>query len=446
MLESCIYELLHTLGQQQLLTGIEHLSALELQEFAQSLQKYTPALAAKQKEALFQAKAFSYSDIHPYLGQEHSGDLENRKRGEALLRQGKVGCLILAGGQGTRLGFDGPKGSFPISPIKGKSLFQLFCERTKAASAWSGQPLPLCIMTSASNHVQTVTFLQKNDYFGLPSSQLFFIEQEMLPLLDEHGHWVLERPGKIAEGPDGNGHALRLFYAGGIWERWKGLGIEFLNVIFVDNALADPFDLEFVGFSERKGTDAALKAVERSFSDEKMGALAECTGKLKVIEYSEMPSDASRFTLSSTGMFCISMEFIRYLYQELDVEFPLHLACKKTPVLVSTAKGCVQEIVQIWKCERFIFDVLDHVRTSAVLICPRDKIYAPLKNATGEKSVETVKRALLLHDRDIYRAMTGFLPKASAFELDPAFYYPTEELKLKLNQHQISDQDYVSSV
>lgn len=445
MLESFICELLYKLGQQQLLTGIERLSALELQEFAQTLQKYTPAIAARQKEAVFQSKT-TYSDIHPYLKFELSGNLENCRRGEALIRQGKVGCLILAGGQGTRLGFDGPKGSFPVSPIKGKSLFQLFCERSKAASAWSGQSLSLCIMTSALNHAQTIGFLQKHDYFGLPSSQIFFIEQEMLPLLDDCGRWLLEKPGKIAEGPDGNGHALRLFYASGIWEKWKDLGIEHLNVIFVDNALADPFDPEFVGFSERKGVDAALKAVERLSSHEKMGVLAECDGKLKVIEYSEIPSSSSQFALSSTGMFCISMEFIRYLYQELNAEFPLHLARKNAPVLLGTGKGFVQEIAQVWKCERFIFDLLDEVRTSAVLVCPRDKIYAPLKNATGEKSVETVKQALILHDREIYRALTGLLPKASAFELDPAFYYPTEELKLKLNQQEISDQDYVSSV
>lgn len=444
MLES-IREILFKLGQQQLLTGIECLSVFELQEFAQKLQKYTPALAARQREAVFQSKTRPYSDVHPCLKYERSGNLENRKRGEMLVRQGKVGCLILAGGQGTRLGFAGPKGIFPVSPIKGKSLFQLFCERTKAASAWSGHPLPLCIMTSAANHVQTVEFLQKHDYFGLPSSQIFFMEQEMLPLLDDRGHWLLERPGKIAEGPDGNGHALRLFFGQGIWEKWKASGIEFLNVIFVDNALADPFDPEFIGFSERTGVDAAMKAVERLSPDEKMGILAECDGKLKVIEYSEIPSDVSQFALSSTGMFCISMEFIRYLYQDLNVEFPLHLARKKAPVLLGTAKGLVQEMAQIWKCERFIFDLLDHARTSVVLVCPRDKIYAPLKNATGEKSIETVKRALLLHDCEIYRALTGLLPNASVFELDPAFYYPTEELKHKLNQQQISDQDYVSS-
>ncbi len=393
MLASSIHELLLKLHQQQLLIGLESLSSEELHDFSLQLQKYSPLLSAEQK------KGNTHLSPQPYLKHERSGD---QKRGEMLIGQGKVGCLILAGGQGTRLGFDGPKGCFPVTPMTRKSLFQLFCERTKGASIGSGHPLPLCIMTSPSNHAQTEEFLQKSGYFGLASSQISFIQQEMLPLLDDRGQWLLEKPGKIAEGPDGNGHALKLFFTSGIWEKWKASGIEYLNVIFVDNALADPFDAEFVGFASEKGVDVALKAVERLSPDEKMGVLAECEGKLKVIEYTELPADVSQFTLSSTGMFLFTMELIRYLYQQQSVELPIHLARKKTTVLLGTSKGYVQETAHVWKCERFLFDLLDHARSSAVMVCQRDKIYAPLKNATGEKSIETVKQALLLHDNEMY--------------------------------------------
>ncbi len=245
-------------------------------------------------------------------------------------------------------------------------------------------------MTSGLNHAQTIDFFEKHGSFGLDPSQLSFFEQGMLPFLDDHGDWLLEKPGKIAEGPDGNGHALRLFFETGIWEKWKEAGIEYLHVIFVDNALADPFDPEFVGLTARTGADAALKAVERLCADEKMGVLVKREGRLKVIEYSEIPSDASPYTLSSTGMFCIAMPFIQRLCQEMNADFPLHLARKTAKV----AKGDVH----IWKCERFIFDLLDYARSSAVLVCPREKIYSPLKNATGEKSLETVRKALLLYD------------------------------------------------
>ena len=440
MLESWIRERLSQLGQQQLSTGIEHLSSVELQYFAQQLQTYSPTLLAKQKEALHQKK--SYPDILPYSNHITSGCPEHEERGKSLLHQGKVGCLILAGGQGSRLGFDGPKGSYPVSPVRGKSLFQLFCERTKAASAWAGHPLPLCIMTSSINHAQTIAFFEQHANFGLPASQLFFIQQEMLPLLDDRGQWLLEAPGKIAEGPDGNGHALRIFFNSGLWQQWRDFGVEYLNVIFVDNALADPFDPEFIGYTAAINADAALKAIERYSPNEKMGILAEYAGRLKVIEYSEMPADISQFTLSSTGMFCISMEFIR---KHMHAEFPLHIARKGAPVLLGTSKGFVQEIAQIWKCERFIFDLLDHARTTGVLVCPREKIYAPLKNASGDRSIETVRNALLLHDREIYRKLTGSLPSVSAFELDPAYHYPSERLKKQLRQLQLSEREYIPS-
>lgn len=397
-MENKIREALHRIGQLQLLTGIHRLSAEELQSFWEQIQKYGPFLAKRQKELIVHFEKPSFSEHFPCRNFEKSGNSQDYLKGEALIRDGKVGCLILAGGQGTRLGIDGPKGMIPVTPLTGKSLFQLFCERTKAVSSKSGKDLPLCLMTSTLNHAQTIGFFEKHGYFGLDPSQLSFFVQGMLPFLDDRGQWLLEKPGKIAEGPDGNGHALHLFFETGIWEKWSKAGIEYLNVIFVDNALADPFDPEFVGFTARTGAEAALKAVERSSLNEKMGVLAEKNGKLKVIEYSEIPSENSAFTLCSTGMFCISMRFIQHLCQDAKAEFPLHLARKTAKVLLSTANGSIQESVNIWKCERFIFDLLDFVKSSAVFVCPREKVYAPLKNATGDKSLETVKKALLQQD------------------------------------------------
>lgn len=421
MIKHAICDLLSKLGARQLLIGVEGLSSSQLQDFLSQLQRLDPHLLLKQKKLLLQPPTHNVSQCVPCCHFERSGNVEDRKEGEELIRQGKVGCLILAGGQGTRLGIDGPKGIIPVTLIKKKSLFQLFCERTKAASTWAGQELPLCIMTSQKNHEQTVEFLKAHHYFGLHPTQLSFFTQEMLPFLDDSGNWLLERPGKIAEGPDGNGNALHHFFKSGLWQQWKEAGVEYLSVIFVDNALADPFDPEFVGLTARYQADAALKAVERLSPDEKMGVLAECGGKLKVIEYSEIPSSTAPFTLSSTGMFCISMEFIRHFCQDLHADLPLHLARKKAQVLLGTAKGYVQETANVWKCERFIFDLLDYVRTSVVLVCQREKIYAPLKNAVGDRDLESVQQALLLHDRQLYQEVTGKMPPDGAFELDPVF-------------------------
>lgn len=443
MIAEKIRDTLFKLGQQQLLTGIEQLLPSQLEDFLSQLEKYDPRLCLRQMNLLFKRDKAIFSTDVSFQNYEKSGNSEDRRMGEALLRQGKVGCLILAGGQGTRLGVDGPKGSVPVSPIKGKSLFQIFCERAKAASNWSGQELPLCIMTSPLNHAQTVDFFQSHNYFGLPLSQVSFFEQGMLPFIDDRGHWLLEEPGKIAEGPDGNGHALRLFYECGLWDKWRAKGVEYLNIIVVDNALADPFDPEFIGFAHRTKVDVSLKAVVRQSPDEKMGVIAERDNKLKLIEYSELTKGSSQFTLSNTGLFCMSMEFIRHIYQDLNVELPLHLARKTASVLLGTAKGLFQEKAYVWKCERFIFDLFDYARTSSVLVYPREKIYAPLKNATGDKSVESVRQALFSHYRDIYQSITGSMPSVNEFELDPAFYYPSVELKQKLSKLSLSDKDYV---
>ena len=140
MLKSAIREMLFNLGQEQLSIGLEQLSSAGLEQFSHQLGKYSPTLSAMQKEIVHHPKKSVPNDVNPYLNFRLSGNKEDNQFGEELLRQGKAGCLILAGGQGTRLGFDGPKGSFPISPIKKKSLFQLFCERTRAASLWSRSP------------------------------------------------------------------------------------------------------------------------------------------------------------------------------------------------------------------------------------------------------------------------------------------------------------------
>ncbi|MBS0620718.1 MAG: UTP--glucose-1-phosphate uridylyltransferase [Verrucomicrobia bacterium] len=323
-----------------------------------------PPIHRRQRALLFHPPG--RPDFAPLSTYESSGSESDRLLGEELLREGKVGCIIVAGGQATRLGCAGPKGAIVVTPCSGKSLFQLFSERARRC----GRLHPLAIMTSPLNHDATLGFFRDNHFEAQP----VFFQQGMLPFLDDRGNYAYDAEGKLLAGPDGNGLALHRFVQSGIWQEWKRLGVEYLSVIPVDNPLADPFDPELIGFAKRKGVDCVLKAIERLAPDEKMGVIGESGGKIGVVEYSELPENHAAFSIAHTGMLCFSMDFLTRLPKEM----PLHLARKQG----------------MWKCETFLFDLLPYAHSAAVLVYPREKVYAPLKNATGPNSLETVKRAL----------------------------------------------------
>jgi UDP-N-acetylglucosamine/UDP-N-acetylgalactosamine diphosphorylase len=183
-------------------------------------------------------------------------------------------------------------------------------------------------------------------------------------------------------------------------------------VLFVDNPLADPFDATFIGFTAENGLDIGMKVVHRLSLDEKMGLVVQAHDRLKVVEYSEFsPEDSSAYPFASPGLFCFRMDFIPSLH---EIELPLHLARKKV------------HDVEVFKFETFQFDLLDYTSRSAALLYPRERTYAPLKNATGEKSIQTVREALQEFDRQIYTERTGLPAPTSPFELNPHLHYSAD--------------------
>lgn len=346
----------------------------------------------------------------------------NCERGIQCLREGKIGCLLIAGGQGTRLGFSGPKGDFPVSVVAKKSLFQLFAERTIAAGEAVGRLLPLAVMTSPLNHDETLHFFAEHDNFGLQESQLSFFPQEMLPFLDDERNLFLSRPGEIAEGPNGNGLALHQFYESGLWKQWREQGIEFLQYVLVDNALADPFDVDLIGFHAREGAEVAIQCIERSSPTEKVGVLVEGG---RVVEYSELPESeleavtddgALKYPWANISRFSFTMDFIEKV---AVVELPLHLAHKKAKRLHGEKMA--------WKFETFIFDVLQEAKKISVLAASRSRCFAPLKSRAGENGLERVQEALQECDRKQFEKIIGGETPKEVFELDPRFYYNFSE-------------------
>lgn len=447
MLKQMILDHLTSLGQKQLFVGIDELSSTQQERFYAQLKKYDSLLLKRQRDALFRTRSLPHA-IEPFRKFERAGARENYDAGKELLAKGKVGTLILAGGHGSRLGVNQPKGMIPVTPLRGKSLFQLFLEKGLAAAKQAGHSLPMAIMTSPLNHIETLTFLEKQRFFGLKEQNCSFFLQGTLPYLDDRGDWLLEAPGQLAEGADGNGAALINFFNSGIWTKWKERGIEYVNIIPIDNALADPFDAELVGYAHLSKADTVLKAILRRDKEEKVGVIGETRGQMRVVEYTELPeneknsleADGSlKWRVANTGLFCFRMDFIEGLAKNPHFFLPWHVAQKNADILLGTSKGFFKEKAKVWKCETFFFDVLNFTTRAKVLVYPREEIYAPLKNAAGANSLEELQRALLEADRRTFQKVTGKELPPGNFELDPAFYYPTPALLEKWREREPSE-------
>ena len=283
----------------------------------------------------------------------------------------KVGCLILAGGQGTRLGFKGPKGCTLI-PGLNQTLFEHLLRKVKM----KGENLPVAIMTSPLNHEETKAYLSKHHYFGLSNLSLF--SQEMVDVCNARGELI-----DSMQSPDGNGRALFSLQSSGILKEWKQGGVQFVQVIPIDNPLAEPFDGELLSLHEQEGVDLALRAVVRQGLSDKIGVIGLRNQRLTICEYSELPERLKHedFLYGNSGLFSLSISLIEKL---LHLKLPWHLAKKKI------------EGREVIKFETFIFDLFPHAPTFKVLISERKKHFAPIKNLRGLDSLESVSKTHFL--------------------------------------------------
>ena len=224
---------------------------------------------------------------------ENGGDLdawaEAVRMGEESLRAGKVAAVTVAGGQGTRLGFDGPKGAFPITPVKKKCLFQVFAEKIMAAEIRYGCAIPWFIMTSHYNHEWTETFLRDRNWFGMDPDKVQCFTQGRMPAVNFEGKIMLENPGAIAMNPDGHGGSMRALVRSGAIDEMRSQGIEFISYFQVDNPLVRVIDPAFIGFHQIHDSEMSSKMVPKVDAGEKLGHFCDSGGRLMVVEYSDMP-------------------------------------------------------------------------------------------------------------------------------------------------------------
>lgn len=434
--------------QTHLLRYWHLLSHTERKHLSEQIDNLDAAILRSQ-QLLLQNPVHTTSQLEPLTTFAKVGDPRDAALGQRLMSEGKVGCMLIAGGQGTRLRFDGPKGLFPVTPIHKKTLFQLCAEKVCAASKQANHLLPLAVMTSPLNQQATLHFFSHHHYFNLVQEQLSFFCQSMLPFLDAEGNLFLEERSKIAEGPNGNGSALLHFVEQGLWEQWHAKGIQYVNFVLIDNPLAAPFDPELIGFHVRQQADITVKCTERLRADEKVGLLVKKEGRIEVVEYSELPEAEQkarnpdgtlRHRCANISLFCLSMDFI---LRASRAEMPLHRALKSVKKLA--VDGSTQQEAKAWKFETFIFDILPLAEKVSVLSYPREQCFAPLKNADGEDSIETVQKLLLQEAKRVYQQVTGAHSPDGIFELAPEFYYPTPEFIRRCRSKPLPIKGYIDA-
>jgi UDP-N-acetylglucosamine/UDP-N-acetylgalactosamine diphosphorylase len=328
-------------------------------------------------------------------------------KGKKLLQHGKVAALTVAGGQGTRLGFDAPKGTYPISPIKGKSLFQYFAESILRAGIKYGHELTWYIMTSKLNNEATRTFFEKNNYFGLTPENVIFFTQGTMPAIDYDGKLLLESKSSLALAPDGHGGTLLALRRSGCLDRMKSDGVKYISYFQVDNPLVSVVDPLFVGLHALQESDMSALMLAKTEPFEKLGNFCISDDKLMIIEYSDLPENLAKsrnadgslkFIAGSPAIHVISRKFVSKLTKKGRLKLPWHRADKKIKFINDEGKLVAPKETNGVKLESFIFDALQLAEKTMVLEAAREEEFAPTKNKTGIDSVESCREMLIERD------------------------------------------------
>ncbi|QDV36712.1 UTP--glucose-1-phosphate uridylyltransferase [Tautonia plasticadhaerens] len=329
------------------------------------------------------------------------------ERGEAALAAGEVAAVLVAGGQGTRLGFDGPKGTYPIGPVSGASLFQLHAEKLRALGRRYGAPVPLYIMTSPENHRATTEFLDRHDQFGLEHVRLFV--QGQMPAVDASmGKLLLAGKDRLALSPDGHGGTIAALASpadgGGpsCLDDMATRGVRTIYYFQVDNPLAQICDPAYLGLHLLADAEISFKVVEKQRPEEKVGVVVTVDGRAQVIEYSDLPAELAErrepdgsleLWAGSIAIHCFDRGFLERLASG-GGRLPFHRALKKVPFLDESGAQVDPAAPNAVKFETFIFDALPLADRWSIVETERAFEFEPLKNATGPDSPATVRQRL----------------------------------------------------
>lgn len=334
---------------------------------------------------------------------DRARDRRAQEAGESLLREGAVAAVLLAGGQGTRLGFDGPKGLFPFAPLSGRTLFSHHAAKIAALRERYGAPLPWYVLTSPANDAATRKAFAADDHFGLDPGSVRLVVQGTLPAVDRAtGEILLAQPAHLALSPDGHGGLLSALAASGALDEMTREGVRTIFTFQVDNPLARVCRPEVLGHHVIADAEMASVVVRKSSAEEKMGVIARIDGRTAVVEYSDLPDELAEqrdaegelvYWAGSIAVHCIQVDFARRL-TEGGLQLPYHHAVKRVPHVDGDGRLVEPDAPNAVKFETFLFDALPSAARTVTVEAAREDEFSPIKNAEGADSPATARRDL----------------------------------------------------
>ncbi len=368
---------------------------------------------------------------------------EAKQRGEAALRAGEVAAVLVAGGQGTRLGFEQPKGMFEIGPVSGRTLFQFFADRLIATGDAFGVPIPWYIMTSDATDTETREYFESNGNLGLSGDQIRIFKQGTMPAVDvSSGKLLLAEKGSLALSPDGHGGTVGALARHGCLDDAAARGIKHLAYFQVDNPLVALCDPTLIGHHLMAGSEMTTQVVRKRYPMEKVGNVVKVDGKVQIIEYSDLPEQAAAATdeqgeillwAGNIAVHVIDLEFAQQMSRSADA-LPFHRANKKVAFVDPSGQTIEPDGPNAIKFERFIFDLLPSAENAFVVESLANEAFAPVKNANGAPAdtPELAKRAIVDLHRSWLEAAGAQVESGVQVEINPRFSLSPEDLVGKI--------------
>lgn len=460
-----IQQRLKAFGQQHLLAFWDTLSDVQQQRLLEQLAGIDFPLVDQLFRAHEQqhdwAAIAARAEPPPAIRLDQQHDPQQRQAaraaGERALRAGRVAAIMVAGGQGTRLGFPHPKGVYPIGPVSGRTLYQMHLDQLRAVSQRYGRPVPLCLMTSPATDLETRQALPEAPGSGFPAHDLLIFQQGTMPAVNEGtGQVLLDAPDSVALSPDGHGGMLAALAGSGGLDWLRERGVAHIYYFQVDNPLLTLCDPVLIGWHLLHQSEMTTQVVAKTHPLDRVGNVAVVDGKMQVIEYSDLPDEQAErataggqlvFWAGNVAVHVLELDFLRRMART-EQALPFHRAHKKVPYLdPATGRRVEPEQANAIKFERFIFDLMPEARNPLVVeVDPRDE-FAPLKNASGhaQYTPESVRQALAdKHRRWLVQAGARVEPDVPV-EIHPLFALDADELRAKLPEgYRIDSACYLS--